>query len=668
MEMNNIKIIKMKEIIKQLKQWSYEYYTLGNSSVSDITYDGQYDKLVKLEEETGIILSDSPTQKVGNEVLKSLKKVKHEYPMLSLDKVKEKDFDKLLNFCSKNDTLLMLKMDGLTVSLTYENGKLIKGETRGNGVEGEDITHNVRVFENIPLTIPYKEHIVITGEAIITYDVFEEINNKLQKDKQYKNPRNLVSGTVRQLDSNICKERRPKFIAYIVEGNDELKYKKDQMMFIKDNGFTCVRHSIATTMNNEEYYKYAINELKQKAEELKYPIDGMVFMYDDIEYGKSLGSTSHHPLHSLAYKFVEDSEITTLRDVKWQIGRTNTLTPVAYFDSVELCGTSVSKASLHNIDIIKDLQIGIGDEISVIKANEIIPQVIDNITKSNTLEIPKICPNCGSKTEIVINKESGKHILKCTNKKCSLVQIINHYCSRNAMNIVGLSKSTIKKFIDNGFINNFQDIYKLSRYKDEILSMDGFGEKSYDKLINNIEKSKTCKLENFIYSLGIQNVGLQTAKNMVEFANEYPTYNNESNAEKISLINKNLWVHMKDCGEVLANSIVEYFNDKELLSQYNKLSNILNFEENNTMQKEVFDNPLNGKLIYPTGKFNLKKTELKEELKKLGCTIANGYSKKLDYLICGGDTSKSGKVTKAKNDGIKLMTEEELMNIINTNK
>lgn len=660
---NNMEVIKMKEIIKQLKQWSYEYYTLGKPSVLDVTYDGQYDKLVKLEEETGIILSDSPTQKVGNEVLKSLKKVKHEYPMLSLDKVKEKDFDKLLNFCNKNNTLLMLKMDGLTVSLTYENGELIKGETRGNGVEGEDITHNVRVFENIPLTIPYKKHIVITGEAIITYDVFEEINNKLQKNKQYKNPRNLVSGTVRQLDSNICKERKPKFIAYIVEGNDELKYKKNQMMFIKDNGFTCVPHSIATTMNNEEYYKYAINELKNIAEQYKYPIDGMVFMYDDIEYGKSLGCTSHHPLHSLAFKFCEDSELTTLRDVKWQVGRTNTLTPVAYFDTVELCGTSVSKASLHNIDIIRDLQIGLNDEISVIKSNEIIPQIIDNLTKSNTLQIPKTCPNCGSPTEIVVNPKSGKHILKCTNPNCALIQSIDHYCSRDAMNINGLSKATIKKFIDKGFITCFEDIYELSQYKNEIISMEGFGVKSYNNLINSIKKSKTCKLENFIYALGIPNVGLQTAKNMIEFIDKYNT-----NEYKIPCISSNVWLTMKDCGEVLANSIVDYFHDFNNIKHYTELIGLLNFEKELSQQSEVKDNPLNGKLVYPTGKFNLKKSELKEELKELGCTIANGYSKKLDYLICGGDTSKSGKVTKAKNDGIKLMTEEELMNIINTNK
>lgn len=662
------KVQQIKELVKKLNKYSYEYYTLGQPTISDTTYDGLYDKLVQLENEIGVILSNSPTQNVGNEILSELTKVKHEYPMLSLDKVKEKDFNKLINFCNKNDSLKMLKLDGLTVSLTYENGELVRGETRGNGVMGEDITHNIKHFVNVPLNIPYKQHIVITGEAIITYNTFEKINNKLPENMRYKNPRNLVSGTVRQLDSKICKERKPIFIAYIVEGDDTLISKRLQFKFIEDNGFTCVPNSFTYKDDSEFNIKHSINELKQKAEELKYPIDGIVFMYNDIKYGKSLGNTSHHPLHSLAFKFCEDSELTTLRDVKWQVGRTNTLTPVAYFDTVELCGTSVSKASLHNIDIIRDLQIGLNDEISVIKSNEIIPQVIDNITKSNTLKIPKICPNCGSKTEIVINKESGKHILKCTNKKCSLVQIINHYCSRNAMNIVGLSKSTIKKFTDNGFINNFQDIYKLSQYKDEILSMDGFGEKSYNKLINNIEKSKTCKLENFIYSLGIQNVGLQTAKNMVEFANEYPTYNNESNAEKISLINKNLWVHMKDCGEILANSIVEYFNDEELLDQYNKLCNILNFEENNTMQKEVFDNPLNGKLVYPTGKFSLKKSELKEKLEKLGCKIANGYSKKLDYLICGGDTSKSGKVTKAKNDGIKLMTEEELMNIINTNK
>lgn len=656
---------RIKELVELLNRYSFEYYTLGKPSVSDTTYDGLCDELIQLEEETNFILSNTPTQKVGNEILSELTKSKHEYPMLSLNKVKEKNFNDLIKFCNKSKNVAMLKLDGLTIQLTYDNGELVKGETRGSGFIGEDITHNIKHFSNIPLKIPYEEHLVVVGEAIIDYDNFDRINSWLKDENKYKNPRNLVSGTIRQLDSNICKMRKPKFISYICH-NDNLDTKIQQLEFLKDLGFEVVNH-IELLDTSEKYIKNVINELKIKAEELKYPIDGMVFMYDDISFGESLGDTAHHPLHSLAFKFNEDIEITTLKEVLWQVGRTRQITPVAIFDPVELCGTTVNKASLHNVSIIKELKLGIGDEISVIKANEIIPQVIDNLTKSNTLEIPKICPNCGSPTKISISKDN-KETLKCTNEKCALIQQLDHYASRDAMNIVGLSKETIRKFVDLGYLTCIEDIYKLEQHRDEITKLKGFGSKSFDKLINNIEKSKNITLDKFIYALGIPNVGKVTAKDMVEFADKKVQVgiNNLSVCLKIPEIIDKMWLNMKNCGEVLSKSIYEYFLDKNNLKQYINLLNILNVQtEEKNIVNDIKDNPLKDKRVYPTGKFKLTKSELKIKLNELGAIVESGYKKNLDYLICGGDTSKSGKVDKAKKDGIKLMTEEELMNILN---
>lgn len=657
---------RIKELVKQLNKYSYEYYTLGNSSISDDTYDKLYDELISLEKDTNLILSNSPTQNVGNEILSELIKTKHEYPMLSLNKVKEKDIKDLVKFNKKSKTIAMLKLDGLTVALTYDDGILVKGETRGNGIEGEDITHNIKHFSNIPLKIPYKGHLVVIGEAIIDYDNFNRINSCLEDKNKYKNPRNLVSGTIRQLDSNICKMRKPKFISYICHGNKNLESKLQQLVFLNSLGFEVVKY-FNIVESTENSLKHTIDGLKEISEELKYPIDGIVFMYNDIKYGESLGNTSHHPLHSIAYKFTEDVELSTLNEVIWQIGRTGQLTPVALFNTVELCGTTVRKASLHNISIIKGLQLGIGDEIAVIKANEIIPQIQDNLTKSNTLEIPKICPNCGSPTKISISKDN-KEVLMCTNTKCSLIQELDHYASRDAMNIVGLSKETIRKFVELGYLNCIEDIYNLNEYRNEITKLKGFGVKSFNKLINNIEKSKNTTLDRFIYALGIPNVGKSTAKDMVEFVNEYPPFNdNQTNTDVIPLIHSNLWKNMNDCGEVTANNIFNYFKDENNLKQYNNLKNILNIDDGSIKEIKTYvkDNPLKDKHIYPTGKFKLTKSELKIKLNELGAIVESGYKKSLDYLICGGDTSKSGKVDKAKKDGIKLMTEEELMNILN---
>lgn len=661
----NNKILEIQELINQLNKYSYEYYTLGNSTVSDTTYDGLYDKLVQLEEETGIIYSNSPTQNVGNKILPFLKKVTHEYPLLSLNKTKKEE--DIIKWSNNKPIVEMLKLDGLTLCLTYVDGKLTKAETRGNGKEGENILHNAKVFTNIPLTIPTKEKTIIVGEAIIDYPTFEEINAKLPNDKKYKNPRNLVSGTVRQLDSSICKERKPKFIAYnLLTKSDSTKVT--HLEILKQLGFTTVPYILLNNIFTNKEIDSCINLLKNRATLLQYPIDGLVFTYNDIEYGNSLGNTSHHPLHSMAFKFENDIEITKLIDVKWQIGRTGVITPVAIFEPVELYGTSVSKATIHNLSIFNSLKLAKGDEISVTKANEIIPQIVDNLDinnesskrLNNLISIPAVCPYCGKPTKIEISDNA--QFLYCSNPNCNdiLIQKITHYCSRNAMNITGLSKKTIEKFISLNLLKDIPDIYNLSSHSKIITSQKGFGAKAYTNLIQSIKQSKKCKLSNFIYALGIENVGLSTSEDICNY------FNNDIDKLRKASINELLKI--KDIGDVTAESIYNFFNkDKEAIALLNSLLSYITFIENKIKNNTEVNtsNPLYGKKVYPTGKFTLKKSEIKGILNSLGAEISNGYSKTLDYLICGGDTSKSSKVNKAMKDGIPLMTEEEFLSLIN---
>lgn len=660
----NNKILEIQELIKQLNKYSYEYYTLGNPTVSDTTYDGLYDKLVKLEEETGIIYSNSPTQNVGNKVLSFLKKVTHEYPLLSLNKTKKEE--DIIKWSNKKDIVGMLKLDGLTLCLTYIDGKLVGAETRGNGKEGEDIIHNAKVFTNIPLTIPTKEKTIVVGEAIIDYPTFEEINSKLPNDKKYKNPRNLVSGTIRQLDSSICKERKPKFIAYnLLTKNDNTKIS--HLEILEQLGFTTVPYIYLNQISLYKEVESCIYLLKNKATLLQYPIDGLVFTYNDIEYCNLLGNTSHHPLHSIAFKFENDIEITKLIDVKWQIGRTGVITPVAIFEPIELYGTTVSKATIHNLSIFNNLNLAKGDEISITKANEIIPQIIDNLDinnesverLNNLISIPTVCPYCGKPTKIEISNNA--QFLHCSNPNCNdiLIQRITHYCSRNAMNITGLSKKTIEKLISLNLLKDIPDLYNLSFHNKIITSQKGFGIKAYTNLIESIEQSKECKLFNFIYALGIENVGLSTSEDICNY------FNNDIDKLRKASINELLKI--KDIGDVTAESIYNFFNrDKEAIALLNSLLPYINFIDNkmdNNIEINT-SNPLYGKKVYPTGKFTLKKSEIKDILNSLGAEISNGYSKTLDYLICGGDTSKSSKVTKAKKDNIPLMNEEEFLSII----
>lgn len=659
----------MKELINKLNQYSYNYYSQnGENCPSDDTYDKLYDELLQLEKSTGIILSNSPTQKVGNAVLDKLTKITHEYPLLSLDKTKS--IDELKKFTKNKDCVLMHKLDGLTIDITYDNGILVSAETRGNGTIGELVTENVKQFTNVPLTISDKSRLHIVGEAIITYDIFDKINSKLPQDKQYKNPRNLVSGSVRQLDSSICKEREVKFIAYNLLGSD-ISLKSVQLDYMESLGFNITEWDFISKADTIEILKIFIDNLKDYAEELQIPIDGLVLTYEDIKYGESLGKTSHHPLHSYAFKFNDDVEITKLVDVEFQVGRTGRVTPVAIFEPVELDGSTVTNASLHNVSILKELCLHKGDSISIYKANQIIPQVkdsldkdINNLTNQMPIMYAYNCPICGEPLEIVKSDNSESEY--CTNPNCKakLIQQIAHYVSRDALNIEGLSEKTIEKLIDLGLLKSVADIYYLPRdkAKEIIIKQDGFGIKSYNNLVQAIEKSKQCKLANFLLGLGIEGIGKGTSAKLVEhFKGEdsLHTLNNIIQAKHSDILKVN------DCGEVIANSITEWFSDSSNLEMLGYITqSVLTFTEENKVEVQNNDNILFGKKVYPTGKFTLNKKDLKVKLEELGAIIANGYSKSLDYLICGGDTSKSGKVNKATLDNVALITEEELLQLI----
>lgn len=646
------KINRIKELICELNKYSYEYYTLGKPTISDETYDHLYDELSQLESETNYILSNSPTQKVGNIILDKLQKVTHEYPLLSLDKTKS--VDTLSNFTKGKDGVLMLKADGLTIDIIYNHGELISAETRGNGVEGELISHNVKTFTNVPLKIPYENKAHIIGEAVITYDTFEKINSKLSAEDKYRNPRNLVSGSVRQLDSDICKDRGVKFYGYIVEGVN-LKTKYEQLKFIKEQGFDVIPWW--SYVNNDDIDSL-IDSLKTTAQREQIPIDGLVMCYNDMEYGKSLGGTSHHPLHSIAFKFQDEVEITKLNNVEWQVGRTGQITPVAKFDTVVLDGTEVNKASLHNISILKGLNLHRGDDVSVYKANQIIPQIKDNLGGGTDLvQIPSVCPACDYPTEIKCDKES--EVLYCTNSDCKakLIQRLVHYCSRNAMNIEGLSEKTLERFIKLGFINDILDIYSLDKYKDKITKLEGLGTKSYNNLISAIEKSKTCKLENFIFALGISNVGKSTSKDICEhFNNDFDTVFNTTEYELLNI---------KDVGDTTADSFIKFIDNPHNIYIITELEEMLTFINPET--KQQINGVLQGKSYYLTGTFNYgKKAELKQLVESNGGAFAEKFNKQIDGLVIG-KLKGSSKDKKAIEWGVPVISEDEFINMINHN-
>lgn len=657
------KIKRLKELTEQLNQYRKSYYNNSKSLVSDKQYDNLFDELQKLEEETGIVMPNSPTKTVGYEVKSKLKKVKHSHSMLSLDKTKS--VDDLKNFAGEKDCLLMCKMDGLTVLLTYENEELIQAETRGNGEEGEIITHNAKVFENIPLHIDYTGHLEIEGEAIITYDDFEKINSKLPKNEKYKNPRNLVSGSVRQLDSNIAAQRHVKFIAwkvpYVVKEKYAIKTMIDRFSLIEVLGFETVPQVIIK--RREEHYDEYINSLKEIAKEKGFPIDGLVMTYNDIAYGESLGTTGHHPKHSLAFKFYDDIYPTKLLDVEFTMGKTGILTPTAIFEVVEIDGTIVERASLHNLSIMKELGITRkGQIVNVYKSNMIIPQIDSverdeiEIADDNMIIPPETCPICGADTEIV--KDNDTEVLICTNPNCKgkLLGRLSHFCSKNAMDIEGMSEATLQFLIDKGWVNSFKSIYHLEKYKDKWSKSDGFGKRSVEKLLQSIEKSRNTTLSRFIYALSIPLVGKSASKEIAKYFNNdfrvfWEAWNNHQN-----------WRLLNDFGETMHQNMTTFIkNNQEMV--YELMKEVI-FEETN--EENNNSTLLDGKTFVITGTLNhyANRNELVESILSYGGEVSNSVSKKTNYLICNDNSSNSSKKQKANILGVKVLNEEDFIKMI----
>lgn len=644
---------RMKELIEILNTASKAYYQEDREIMSDFEYDRLYDELVSLEAETGIILSGSPTQKVGHQVLSSLKKVRHESRMLSLDKTK--DVNALKSFLGSNTGILSYKMDGLTVVLTYSNGELTQAVTRGNGEVGEDITHNARFFKNIPLKIDFKNELVIRGEAVISFKDFNEINESLPPEEKYKNPRNLCSGTVRQLNSEISASRNVNFIAFALvkaEGKAFGDDKNERFNWLESIGFECVKRQNVTSDNIEQ----AVIDFEKQISHNRFATDGLVLTFTGIEYSESLGSTTKFPRDSIAFKWADELAETTLIDVNWNTSRTGLINPIAIFKPVELEGTTVERASLHNLSIVENLKLGIGDKITVYKANMIIPQVAENLTKSNNLEIPAICPVCGEDAEIIALRD-GK-ALKCPNPNCRAQRIssLEHFVSRDAMNIEGLSEATIEKFIEQGFIDNYTDLYKLDKYKDQIINMEGFGEKSYNNLISSVNKSKTAALPNFIYALGINNVGLSNAKLLCKKCH--------NSLDEIREADFDMLISIDGFGDVIANSIIKYFSYEEnnrLIDEVLKYITFVQADENTSQLK------LENMTFVITGDVHHYKNrkELQTHIENLGGKVTGSVSTKTNYLINNDASSPSSKNKKAKELNIPIISEEEFLSLIN---
>lgn len=643
------RVDRIKELISTLNKASDAYYNSGNPIMTDYEWDNLYDELVKLEEETGVVYLNSPTQQVGYEVKTKLEKVVHSHPMLSLGKTKS--VNDLVKFSNGKDCIISLKMDGLTVLNTYEDGNLVQSETRGNGEVGELITHNARVFDNLPVSIDTDKKFEIEGEAIITKEDFYNINLKLKDGEKYKNPRSLASGSVRQLDSKIAKDRHVKFIAWKIPYG--FTRFTDGFKFAEELGFDVVPYSKYNSKTDD--IDAIIMYLKDLADIKGYPIDGLVITYDNVEYGKSLGNTGHHPRHSLAFKFYDEEEVTTLKDVEWGMGKTGQLTPVAIFDDVEIEGTTVNRASLHNVSILRELQLGIGDEITVYKSNQIIPQLRENLTKSNTITIPSTCPICGYHTKIV--KDNDSEVLYCTNDDCKgrLLGKLSHAVSRNALNIDGLSEASIEKFINLGFLNSIKDIYHLSEHEKELKSLDGFGKKSVDKLLASIEKSRNTTVDRFLYSLSIPLLG-RSASSMIADAIDYDF---GVFTKEMTIKGAEYFRYLPGVGDALIESLNSYFNKH--CSDIFELSKEFTFESKDVSISE--NSNISGKTFVVTGSVNhfSNRDELKKTIESYGGKVVGSVSKKTDYLLNNDINSTSSKNTKAKALGVKIITEEDFL-------
>lgn len=650
----NTAIDRIKELVKLLNEAGKAYYSESKEIMTNFEYDKLYDELSILEEETGFVMANSPTQNVGYEVLSELPKEAHPEPMLSLDKTK--DVEVLKAWIKDKEAILSWKMDGLTIVLTYEDGKLIKAVTRGNGEVGEVITNNAKVFSNLPVTIPYKGRLVIRGEAVITYSDFEKINAGIEDESmKYKNPRNLCSGSVRQLNNQITAQRNVNFFAFALVSAEEVDFKnsrKYQFEWLKQQGFMVVEHELVDASIIED----AVKGFADRITTNDFPSDGLVITYDDIEYGLSLGRTSKFPRNAFAFKWKDELAETTLLEIEWSPSRTGLINPVAIFEPVELEGTTVSRASVHNISIVEELELGIGDRITVYKANMIIPQIAENLTRSRMLHIPEKCPVCGEKT--IIKQQNDVKALYCVNEKCQAKQIkgFTHFVSRDAMNIDGLSEATLEKFIQCGFIKEFADLFHLNKYKEDIVNMEGFGERSYINLVESVEKARNVTLPKFIYSLGIANIGLSNAKLICSFYDQ--------DIEKIIKAEKDDLVTIEGIGEVIADSLIGYFADDENIRCLRDLLDEVVIEKGNV--GESGEMKLAGLMFVITGSVEhfANRNELKDYIEANGGKTSGSVSSKTNYLINNDVTSTSSKNKKAMELGVKIISEEDFIKIM----
>lgn len=641
---------RMKELSEKLKSASKAYYQEDKEIMSNLEYDRLYDELQKLEEETGIILAGSPTVTVGYEALETLPKERHESPMLSLGKTKERG--ELVSFAGSHEVLISWKLDGLTVVLTYRNGRLDKAVTRGNGEIGEVITNNARVFQNIPLQIAYQGELILRGEAVISYSEFERINEEIEDvEAKYKNPRNLCSGSVRQLNNEITARRHVRFYAFSLVKADGVDFENSrsvQFEWLRSQGFEVVEYRKAGASEVEA----AVDYFAEKIQYYDIPSDGLVVTYDDIAYGQSLGRTAKFPRDSIAFKWQDETRETRLLEIEWSPSRTGLINPVAIFEPVELEGSTVSRASVHNLSIMKSLKLGIGDTITVYKANMIIPQIAENLTGSGNVEIPKYCPVCGGETKVkAIN---DVETLYCTNEQCSAKKIKSFtlFVSRDAMNMEGLSEATLEKFIGRGYIHTYADMFHLVQYRDEIVKMEGFGEKSYTNLIQSIEKARATTLPRLIYSLGIPNIGTANAKLICRHFDYNIEAIRSSTAEELSAI--------EGLGEVIASSVVSYFEDEANKKALDELLAEVTIE---APSEQEGSQSLAGKTFVVTGSVEhfTNRNELKAYIEERGGKVTGSVTKKTDYLINNDTASSSSKNKKAKELGIPILSEEDFL-------
>mgnify|MGYP001082896758 FL=1 len=641
---------RIRELTQLLNKASLAYYAQDRELMSNYEYDRLYDELEALEKETGIVLSNSPTLHVGYEAVDELPKERHERPMLSLGKTKSRE--ELAEWLGEQKALLSWKLDGLTVVLTYRDGKMEKAVTRGNGEVGEVVTNNAKVFQNLPVSISYAGELVLRGEAVITYSDFEEINRRIEDiDAKYKNPRNLCSGSVRQLNNEVTAGRNVKFFAFSLvkaEGVDFHNSREEQFLFLQKLGFETVEYRVVDSASIGE----AVGEFEKKIESYDVPSDGLVLVYDDIAYGQSLGATAKFPRDSIAFKWADEVKETVLKEIEWSPSRTGLINPIAVFEPVELEGTTVSRASVHNISILKSLKLGIGDRITVYKANMIIPQIAENLTGSDTVEIPEECPVCHGRTKV--SQVNDVQSLYCTNEECEAKKIKSFtlFVSRDAMNIEGLSEATLEKFIGRGYIHEFADIFHLDRFQEEITEMEGFGEKSYQNLINSVEAARRTTLPRLIFSLGIANIGLANAKMICRHYHDDWEDMLAADVEDLSGID--------GVGGVIATGFYEYFQKEENRRRWENLLKEVEIE------KEEIDESmqtLSGMAFVVTGSLNHyeNRKELKEAIEKRGGKVTGSVTSKTVCLINNDNTSSSSKNKKARELQIPILTEEEFI-------